>query len=113
MNTSITLSAHFLKSLPDGKHTLVIEGTDGNASTTFTLFTKQTKPAQVTEAKTEKKAEIPGTEVKKNTEAVSKKKTNKVVDTGDDTDIIIWIMGLVVGLSGLILLRRYRYVEKA
>ena len=113
VNTSITLSAHFLKSLPDGKHTLVIEGTDGNASTTFTLFTKQTKPAQVTEAKTEKKAEIPGTEVKKNTEAVSKKKTNKVVDTGDDTDIIIWIMGLVVGLSGLILLRRYRYVEKA
>ena len=67
----------------------------------------------MTEAKTEKKAEIPGTEVKKNTEAVSKKKTNKVVDTGDDTDIIIWIMGLVVGLSGLILLRRYRYVEKA
>lgn len=113
VNISITLSAHFLKSLPEGKHTLVIEGTDGNTSTTFTLFTKQTKPAQVTEAKTEKKAEIPGTEVKKNTEAVSKKKTNKVVDTDDDTDIIIWIMGLVVGLSGLILLRRYRYVEKA
>ena len=114
VNTSITLSAHFLKSLPDGKHTLVIEGTDGNASTTFTLFTNKTKqPAQVTEVKTEKKSENPGTEVKKNAETVSKKKTNKVVETDDDTDIIIWIMGLVVGLSGLYLVRRYRYVEKA
>lgn len=114
VNTSITLSAHFLKSLPDGKHTLVIEGTDGNASTTFTLFTNKTKqPAQVTEVKTVKKAENPGTEVKKKAETVSKKKTNKVVETDDDTDIIIWIMGLVVGLSGLILLRRYSYVEKA
>ena len=73
-STEITLKNDFLETLSAGKHTLTIVSTDGYAETTFEI----------------KEAEKPVTPVSP--------------QTGDNSNLILWISLLIVSLGGLVTL---------
>ncbi len=73
-STEITLKNSYLETLSDGKHTLTIVSTDGYAETAFEI----------------KEAEKPVTPVSP--------------QTGDNSNLILWISLLIVSLGGLVTL---------
>ena len=86
-STIITLKAEYLETLAAGKHTLTVLYTDGEATGTFTVAEK---PAEVVDDDTESP------------------------QTGDDSNIALWIALLLAsgaGISVTAVLRRKRYCK--
>lgn len=83
-STIITVNADYLKTLPDGKHSLTVVYTDGECSTNFEVKNELTDTQKTDE-------------------------TAKSPQTGDKSNISLWISILfasVIGLSAVVILRK-------
>lgn len=97
-STVVTLKASYLDTLAAGTHSLEMLWTDGSASTTFTIQTSESQNPDNEDEESDAN-QNPQSTPQNNTEQTASEK-NPVPKTGDDSNLWVWIAGLVVSGAG-------------
>lgn len=104
---TITLNAKYLNTLAYGNHTVEIVTVNGTASANFTVMDEnQQKTQENSSEQTSEQAKTPSEkQSKKLTEEQQAQKNNSKysASTGDETDIVLWMIVMVSSLIGMII----------